>query len=98
MLEIESQEITIDYELRKKVENVCRFNNVVPTIINGSTKKIKMTNIVYIEPHKIIVKDILFLAFNNHEFIYLGNLENKLTFSEFDKLIKWFDKYILLPI
>jgi len=87
MLEIEKQEITIDYELIKKIEYVCKFNNAVPNIVNGTIRKLSMTNIVYIEPHKIIVKNTLFLAFNNHEFIYLGNLENKLTFNQFDKLL-----------
>lgn len=87
MIEIEKQEITIDYELRKKIENICKFNNIVPAIENGAIRRLSMTNIVYIEPHKIIVKNRLFLAFNNHEFIYLGNLENKLTFIEFDKIL-----------
>ena len=88
MLEMEKQEITIDYELRKKIETICKFNNTVPTILDGSLRKIAKTNIFYIEPHKIIVKKRLFLAFNNHEFIYLGNLENKLTFKQFNDLTK----------
>ena len=88
MIKLEKREITIDYELRKKVETICKFSNIIPTIENGAIMKLSKTNIFYIEPHKIVVKDKLFLAFNNHEFIYLGNLENKLTFVEFDKLIR----------
>jgi hypothetical protein len=87
MLEIEKKEITIDYELRKRIETICKFNNVNPTIENGVIRKLGKTNIFYIEPHKIIIKNKLFLTFNNHEFIYLGNLENRLTFVELDKIL-----------
>lgn len=87
MIKIEKQEITIDYELRKKIENGCKFSNSKSTILNGNIIKLKCTNIVYTEPYKIIIKNTLFLAFNNHEFIYLGNLQNKLSFKEFEILL-----------
>ena len=48
------------------------FCNTTPTIINGSIRKIDKTNLTYIEPHRIIIKDNLYLAFNYSEEQVLG--------------------------
>ena len=53
---------------------ICDFCNTTPTIINGSIRKIDKTNLTYIEPHRIIIKDNLYLAFNCSNEIYVHNL------------------------
>ena len=63
MVNIIKEEITLEESLKKKLEFICDFAKVKPTIINGSIRKIDKTNLSYIEPHKIIVKDTTFLAF-----------------------------------
>ena len=41
---IETKELKISEELKRKVEMVCRFANVKYTIINGNIKSIKNIN------------------------------------------------------
>ena len=75
-------------EIKKKLEFICYFAKVKPTIINGSIRKIDKTNLSYIEPHKIIVKDTTFLAFNYSNEIYVGSLNKKIQLVELEDYIK----------
>ena len=54
---IETKELVISEELKRKVEMVCRFANVKYAIINENIKSIKNTNIAMIKPH-IVIKDM----------------------------------------
>ena len=54
--------------------------------MNGSIRKIGKTT--YIEPHKIIVKDTTFLAFNYSTDIYVGSLNKKIQLVELEDYIK----------
>ena len=78
MIKIIEQEISFDDTLKKKLEFICDFCNTTPTIINGSIRKIDKTNLTYIEPHRIIIKDNLYLAFNYSNEIYVHNLGKKI--------------------
>ncbi len=63
---IETKELKINEELKRKVEMVCRFANVKYTIINGNIKSIKNTNIAMIKPHIVKIKGIDYLVFDNY--------------------------------
>ena len=71
MINIISKEIPIEKDLQKKIEFICDFCNTTPTFINGSIKKIEHTNLSYIEPHRIIINGINFLAFNYSKSLYV---------------------------
>ena len=88
MVNIIKEELSLEESLRKKIEFICDFTNNKPTIINGSIRKIDKTNLTYIEPHRIIIKGITFLAFNYSKTIYVGNLSNKLEINELESFIK----------
>lgn len=88
MLNIIKQEIEMDAGLRQKLEFICDFCNTTPTIINGSIRKLDKTNLTYIEPHKVIIKNITFLVFNYSTDIYIKNLNNKIQLSELENYIK----------
>ncbi len=88
MVNIIKEEIILDQSLKKKIEFICEFCHIKPTIINGSIRKIDKTNLSYIEPHKIIVKDITFLAFNYSTDIYVGSLNKKIQLVELEDYIK----------
>ncbi len=88
MINIVKKELELDDELKKKIEFICGFCNTTPTIINGNIRKIDRTNLSYIEPHRIIIKGITFLAFNYSKKIYIGNLSNKLEIKELESFIK----------
>jgi hypothetical protein len=88
MINIIKQEIPIDESLKKKLEFICDFCNTTPTFINGSIRKLDKTNLTYIEPHKVIIKNITFLVFNYSTDIYIKNLNNKIQLSQLENYIK----------
>ena len=88
MVNIIKEELSLEESLRKKIEFICNFTKNKPTIINGSIRKIDKTNLSYIEPHKIIVKDTTFLAFNYSTDIYVGSLNKKIQLVELEDYIK----------
>ena len=69
MVNIIKQELEIEESLRKKIEFICEFTNIKPTFKNGYIRKIDKTNLIYIEPHSITIKNINFLFFKYFKFI-----------------------------
>ena len=88
MVNITKKELEIDNELKNRIEFICSFCNTSPTIINGNIRKINKTNLNYIEPHRIIIKGITFLAFNYSNEIFVENLSNKIKLSDLETFIK----------
>jgi len=88
MVNIIKQGIEIEESLKKKFEFVCGFCNTTPTIINGNIRKIDKTNLTYIEPHRIIINNKTFLAFDFTNEIFIENLSNKIKISELESYIK----------
>ena len=88
MIKIVTKELEFDKELKKKIEFVCDFCNTTPTFINGNIRNIDRTNLSYIEPHRIIIKGITFLAFNYSKTLYINNLSNKLEIKDLEVFIK----------
>ena len=88
MVNIIKEEITLDESLKKKLKFICDFAKVKPIIINGSIRKIDKTNLTYIEPHRIIINNTTFLAFNYSNEIFIENLYNKIKFSELENYLK----------
>lgn len=48
MLTMETKELQISEELKKKIDMVCRFTCTTPTYQSGKIKSIKGTNIAYV--------------------------------------------------
>ena len=88
MLNIIKQEIVIENSLKKKLELICEFTNTTFKIINGSIRKIDKTNLTYVEPHRIIINDKTFLAFNYSNEIFIENLHNKIKLSDLEDYLK----------
>lgn len=78
----------MEKSLKKRLEIICDFCNTTPTIINGSIRKIDKTNLNYIEPHRVIINNVMFLAFNYSNEIYINNLSKKIKISELENYIK----------
>ena len=64
MVNIIKEELPIEESLKRKLELICEFSKTTPTIINGNIRKIDKTNLTYIEPNRVIIKDKTFLIFN----------------------------------
>ena len=84
---IETKELKISEELKRKVEMVCRFANVKYTIINGNIKSIKNTNIAMIKPHIVKIKDIDYLVFDDCNDIFINGYKEKIKFKDFEEYI-----------
>lgn len=81
MISTVKREITIEKELRSKIEWACTFSNCEPKIKNGNLRMVEKTNIAYAEPHSVVIKGKLYLFFNEHKYFYISNLANKYPLS-----------------
>ena len=91
MLSITRKEINISEELKSKIKWACQLKlkgKEKPQIINGCLKIIEHTNLAYVEPHKVIIKNNLYLFFNEHDYFYIDNLENKYRISKLQEYIE----------
>ena len=88
MIKIIKQELEIESNLKQRLEFICEFCHIKPIFINGSIRKIDKTNLSYLEPHRIIIKNTTFLAFNYSTDIYIGNLTKKIQLIELEDYIK----------
>lgn len=88
MVRVITQEIKIEESLKKKIEFICSFCNTTPIIENGSLRTIERTNLAYVEPHRIIIKGITFLAFNCETSIYVEDLSKRLLIKDLEEYIK----------
>ena len=86
MVDVTKQEVRMEESLRKRLEFICEFCRVKPVIINGNLRTID--KITYLEPHRIIINNITFLAFNYSNEIFIENLNNKIKLSELENFLK----------
>lgn len=88
MMSITTKPLHFDEELKKKIEFVCSFCNTTPEMINGNIRNIDLTNITYIEPHRIIIKGVTLLAFNYSKELYVEGLNKKIELKDLESFIK----------
>lgn len=88
MIKIIKEEIEIEESLESRLKIICDFCNTTLIIINGSIRRVEHTNLTYIKPHRIIINDNLYFAFNYSNEIYINNLGKKIKLSELENYIK----------
>ncbi len=87
-MNIIKQQLDIEESLKQRIEFIFEFCHIKPKIKNGSIRKIDKTNLSYIEPHQVVVKNTTFLFFNYSNDIYINNLNHKIKLSELEDYIK----------
>ena len=87
-MKIIKQDLEFEECLKQRLEFICEFSKVTPTFINGSIRKIEKTNISYIDPHRVIIKNITFLVFNYSNDVYISNLSKKIKISDLETYLK----------
>ena len=87
-MQIVKEELQFEESLKQRLEFKCEFSKVTPTFINGSIRKIDKTNLSYIEPHRVIIKNITLLVFNYSNDVYINNLAKKIKLSELEDYLK----------
>ena len=86
-MKIIKEELQFEENLKQRLEFICEFAKVTPTFINGSIRKLDRTNLSYIEPHRVIIKNNTFLVFN-YSNVYISNLTKKIKLSELEEYLK----------
>ena len=86
-LNIIKKEINMSKELLSKIEWTCKMKQVKPEIHKGCLRIVEHTNLAYVEPHRVIIKDKLYLFFNEQDYFYIGSLENKYPLSKLNEYI-----------
>ena len=74
-------------ELKDKIKWSSKFNNLSYEIIEGYLRIVEHTNLAYVEPHKVIIDNKLYLFFNEQKHFYIGNLKKKIPLSELSEYI-----------
>ena len=85
---IETKELVISEELKRKVEMICKFAYVDYSITNGNVKSIKNTNIAYVKPYIVRINNINYLLFDNSDYIFINDYDKKIEFKDFENYIK----------
>ncbi len=87
-MQIIKEKYEIEETLGKRVKNMLMFLNLKGKLEEGNIISISKTNLAYIEPHKLKIRDITYLFFNDCNDVYINSLENKIPFNELQSFIK----------
>ncbi len=87
MINIVKKKINMSDELKAKINWSCKFNNRPYQIIEGHLRIVEHTNLAYVEPHKVIIGDTLYLFFNEQKHFYIGNLKKKIPIVDLSDYI-----------
>ena len=82
---IETKKLVISEELKRKVEMICKFAYVEYSFTNGY---IKNTNIAYVKPYILKVKDNDYLIFEDSENVFINGYNNKIKFKDLEQYLK----------
>ena len=78
MISIVKKDFLISRDLISKIEWPCRLNSINfehQMKLEGCLRIVEHTNLAYIEPHRVIIKNNLYLFFNEHDYFYVGDYE-----------------------
>ncbi|MCI9233293.1 MAG: hypothetical protein HFH08_01700 [Bacilli bacterium] len=87
-MQIVKEKLEIDEVLGKKINNLLKFNNIKAQLKTGSIISLTNTNIAYIEPHSLKIKETTYLFFNKCENVYISNLNRSIPLKELEHFIK----------
>ena len=84
MLNIETKELKINDKLKRKIEMIGRFTNTTTIINNGYVKNITGSNVAYVMPHIIIIKNNKYLMFDECDDTYVNTFKIKISFKDLE--------------
>ena len=79
--------LKINDKLKRKIEMIGRFTNTTPIINNGCVKNITGTNIAYVMPHIIVIKNNKYLVFDECDNVYINTFKSKISFKDLEDYI-----------
>lgn len=87
-MQIIKEKIEIEDILLKRINMIIKMNNIKSKIVNGNIINISNTNLAYIEPHQLVIKDTTYLFFNNSNNVYINDLKTSIPFRDLENYIK----------
>ncbi len=78
MIQIIKKKIIMKEELLSKIKWACMFNKVEPKIYEGNLRIIDRTNLAYVEPHRVIIKEKIYIFFNDVDYFYIDDFNRYL--------------------
>ncbi len=87
MINIIKKKINMSDEFKAKINWSCKFNKKSYQIIEGYLRIVEHTNLAYVELHKVIIWDALYLFFNEQKHFYIGNLKKKIPIADLSDYI-----------
>ena len=88
MLKNEVKELEVNKEVLKRIEMICRFTSVKPSIKNGNIINIKGSNIAYVSPHIITIKENNYLIFNGSDKVFINDYSKCIKLKDMEVHIK----------
>ena len=87
-MKVEVKELKISNELSKKIDMICRFACCKSTIKKGSIINIKGSNIAYVSPHIITIKENNYLIFNGSDTLFVNDYSKSIKLKDLEVHIK----------
>lgn len=87
MIQIIKKKIIMKEELLSKIKWACMMSKVTPKIYEGNLRIIDRTNLAYVEPHRVIIKEKIYLFFNDVDYFYIDDLREKHSLSKLSEYI-----------
>ncbi len=87
-MQIVKEKLEIDEVLEKKINNLLKFNNIKAELKTGSIISLTNTNIAYIEPHSLKIKETTYLFFNKCKNVYINDLSRSIPLKVLEHFIK----------
>ena len=84
------EKLEFSKELKRKINNLGKFNGQKLKLVEGSIITVPKTNIAYIEPYKLEIGSDTYLIFGKNEIMYISknNIKNKISLQELEEVIK----------
>ena len=87
-MSITKEVLEIEEELNNKINNILSFLGINAEIIKGNIINLDNTNLAYIEPHKLIINDTIYLLFNESKEVFINTLETSISLTKLENYIK----------
>ena len=88
MFEIETKDLKISDELNRKIDMTCRFACVKYEFIPGNIKSIKNTNIAYVKPHILKVKENDYIILEECDEVFINGYNKKIKLKDLESYLK----------
>lgn len=84
----EAKDLEVEKEVLKRIDMICRFACQKYTIKQGSIINIKGSNIAYVSPHIITIKENNYLIFNGSDKVFINDYSKCIKLKDMGVHIK----------